>query len=60
MPKRTGVNTLRILGESMWSEVLPVQLMSMRLVRQLADRGVSWTQEAADALGLDESLETLD
>jgi len=57
--KRVDANTLRFLGESMWSEVLPAQLMSVRLVRALAETGVPWAQEAADGLWLDEEVEAL-
>jgi len=52
-------NTLRFLGETVWSEVLPAQLVAVRLVRVLAENGVPWAQEAADGLWLDEDVESI-
>lgn len=52
-------NQLRFLEESIWSEVLPVQLAAVRLVRKLAADGESWAVDALDVLYLEEEVEQM-
>lgn len=57
--KRVDVSPLSFLGESVWSELLPVQLISVGLLRELADHRGPWAQEAAEVIWLDEDIEAL-
>ena len=50
---------LRFLPATMWSEVMPVQLSAVRLLRRLASEGVAWAAEALDGLYLDPDVEAL-
>ena len=52
-------NQLRFLEESIWSEVLPVQLAAVRLVKKLAASGESWAVDALDVLYLEPEVEQL-
>lgn len=52
-------NQLRFLEESIWSEVLPVQLAAVRLVRKLAADGEGWAVDALDVLYLEEEVEQM-
>ena len=51
--------TLRFLAETVWSEVLPAQLVAVRLLRSLAASGEAWAQEANDSLWLAEEAAEL-
>lgn len=55
LPRET--DALRFLEGAAWSEVQPVQLAAVRLLRRLDAAGVSWAREALDGLWLDEELE---
>jgi hypothetical protein len=52
-------NQLRFLEESIWSEVIPVQLAAVRLIRRLADDGVGWAVDALDVLYMDPDVEQM-
>ena len=52
-------NQLRFLEESIWSEVIPVQLAAVRLLKRLADDGVGWAVDALDVLYLDPDIEQM-
>jgi len=52
-------NSLRFLEESIWSEVLPVQLAAVRLTRALSADGVDWAVTTLDALYLDPEVEAV-
>jgi len=56
---RADPQTLRFLAESVWSELLPAQLVSVRMVRALAGQGVPWALEASETIWLDEGIEAL-
>lgn len=47
----------RALAETAWSEVVPVQIAAVRALRKLALNGVSWAQDTAESLYLDEEIE---
>lgn len=49
-------NTLRFLETTMWSEVQPVQLTAVRLLRSLE---AAWAQQALEGLYLDPEVEAL-
>lgn len=53
------VAPLRFLEESVWAEVLPVQLAAVRLTRSLAADGVDWAITTLDGLYLDPEVESL-
>ncbi len=48
---------LRFLLSTVWSDVEPVQVAAVRLLRRLVRDEVAWAQEAEDGLYLDEDLE---
>ena len=50
---------LRFLEEVVWSDVLPVQLSAVRLLRRLSSEDVVWARDCLDGLYLDESVEAL-
>jgi protein PhnA len=52
-------STLRFLEESVWAELLPVQLPAVRMTRRLASVGVGWAISALDTLYLDPEVEAL-
>lgn len=54
VPKDTS--RLRVLETTMWSEVRPVQITAVRLLRTL---GEDWAREALDGLYLDPEVEEL-
>jgi len=54
-----GDDSLRFLGEAIWSPTLPAQLAAVRLCRQVAARGVPWAVDALEPLWLDEDVEAL-
>jgi hypothetical protein len=55
LPRET--DDFRFLAGTIWSEVPPVQLASVRLLRQFAEGDVSWAIEANEGLWLDEATE---
>ncbi len=57
--KRADPQTLRFLGETIWSEVLPAKLTAVRLLRGLSESGVPWAAEANENLWLDEDTAAL-
>ena len=57
--RRADPQTLRFLGETVWSDVLPAQLAAVRLVRSLAGAGIPWALEANEHIWLDEGIEAL-
>ncbi len=56
---RLDADRLRFLAETAWSEVLPVQLASVRLLRRLDAEGVHWAREILEGLYLDPEVEAL-
>ena len=50
-------DAMRFLETAIWSEVPPVQIAAVRLLRRLAGAGVAWAREADEALWLDEATE---
>ncbi len=50
--KDTDTNHWRCLNESMWSPVLPVQVLAWRVLNQIKDEG--WPQDLLDMLVLDD------
>ena len=54
-----GQEDHQFLRESVWSETTPVQILAVRLVRQLANRGELWAQSVLDDLYLDPDIEEL-
>ena len=51
------IDSFRFLTGSIWSEVPPVQLAAVRLLRRLVEADVSWATEVNDELWLDEETE---
>lgn len=51
-PEQLDENHWRILGDSMWSEVPAVQVLSWRMLQRLRDKG--WPVDLLDMLYLDE------
>ncbi|MBO86901.1 MAG: phnA protein [Deltaproteobacteria bacterium] len=56
---RADPQTVRFLAETVWSDVLPVKLTAVRMLRSLAAAGVPWAGEANENLWLDEDVESL-
>ncbi len=50
---------LRFLEEVCWSEVVPVQLTAVRLLRRLSSEDVVWARDCLDGIYLDEAVEAL-
>ena len=48
----------RCLTTVMWSEVAPVQVAAVRILRRLAHQGVRWADDALDGLYLAPEVET--
>lgn len=57
LPRETAA--LRFVEQSVWAEVLPVQLAAVRLCRALAADGVDWAITTLDGLYLDPDTEAL-
>lgn len=51
-PKAVVVNHWRCLNDSMWSEHLPIQILSWRMLSRLKNEG--WPQDLLDMMYLDE------
>jgi len=49
----------RFLESSAWSEVLPVQVTAVRLLRRVADADVAWARELLDGLWLSDDVQAL-
>ena len=47
----------QFLRESIWSEIEPVQVVAIRLMRQLANQGLSWAQHSLEDLYIDPDIE---
>lgn len=47
----------RFLEGLIWSEVPPVQVVAVRVLRRLRDKGIPWASSALDGLYLDEETE---
>ena len=47
----------QFLRESIWSEVAPVQILAVRLMKRLANAGTNWAQGSLDDLYLDPEIE---
>lgn len=48
---------MRFLETAIWSEVPPVQIAAIRLLRRVADGGVDWATEALDGLWLPDEIQ---
>ncbi|MBN2801081.1 MAG: phnA protein [Deltaproteobacteria bacterium] len=57
--KRLDPTELRFLEGVAWSEVLPVQLTAIRVLRRLAADEVSWARDTLDGLWLPEEITEL-
>ena len=55
-PSAQPNDTLRFLTTSMWSELQPVQVVAVRMLRAL---DIDWAREALESLWLDEAQEAL-
>lgn len=55
-PEKTDSKHWRILGDTMWSEVPAVQVLSYRMLHRLKDEG--WPMNLLDMLYLDEDTKT--
>ena len=58
-PARCGSGKLQFLREAVWSEILPAQLLAVRLVRELSRQGEPWARETEEGLYLDPTVEEL-
>jgi hypothetical protein len=56
---RVETEELRFLMESVWHEIPPIQLTSVRLCRRLSLEGVIWASELLEGLYLDPDIEAL-
>jgi len=50
---------LRFLMETVWHEIVPIQLASVRLAQRLSSEGVLWAAELVDGLYIDPDVEAL-
>jgi len=57
--KKVDTHAFRFLEGVVWSEILPVQLSAVRLLRQFAASDVAWARECLDGLFLDPEVENL-
>jgi len=48
---------LRFIGETIWSDVEPVQIVAVRVARRLSDKGVLWARDLIDGLYLSPEVE---
>ena len=48
----------QFLRESIWSEIEPIQILAIRLMRRLAEAGETWAQSSLDDLYIDPSIES--
>ena len=55
LPK--NLNDLRFLETTMWSEVPPVQVEVVRLLKRVAAERAAWAEEALDGLWLSEEIQ---
>ena len=49
---------LQFLHESIWSEITPIQVLSIRLTRHLEKNKVTWVQGMLDSLYIDPEIES--
>ena len=56
---RVDPEELRFLMETVWHEILPIQLASVRLCRRLSTEGVIWASELLESLYIDPDIEAL-
>lgn len=56
--KRDGPESLRFLSESVWSDTAPVQVVVVRMLRRLLEKGYAWAGEPLESVWLDEERET--
>ena len=57
--RKVDSNAFRFLEGVVWSEILPVQLCAVRLLRDFATADVAWARECLDGLFLDPETENL-
>ena len=57
--KTIDPTTFRFLEGVVWSEILPVQLCAIRLLRDLSEKNTAWARECLDGLFLDPEVENL-
>lgn len=53
-PEKTDVHHWRCLGESMWSQITPVQVMAWRMLTRL--KAEAWAQDFLDMLYLEDDV----
>jgi protein PhnA len=56
--KREGAESLRFLQETVWSDTPAVQVVVVRLLRRLVEKGHSWAGEPLESVWLDDERET--
>jgi protein PhnA len=52
-------NQMRCLESVAWSDITPVQLTALRLLRQLSERDVVWARDTIDSLFISPEVEAL-
>lgn len=55
--KKPDPTPLRFLEQTVWSEVIPIQLAAIQLLRALAKQDVTWAIDCLDGLWLDDSIQ---
>ena len=55
--KKPDATTLRFLEQTVWSDIVPVQLAAIHLLRRLAQQHVSWATECLDGLWIDDAIQ---
>jgi protein PhnA len=53
----TDTTQLQFLHETIWSEIIPVQVTSIRLVKHLTKMQVPWVQGLLDSVYIDPTIE---
>ena len=56
-PSIDNASRLQFLHETIWSEIEPIQITSIRLVKQLEKMGTPWVQGMLDSLYIDPDTE---
>ena len=55
--KKPDATTLRFLEQTVWSDIVPVQLAAIHLLRRLAQQHVSLATECLDGLWIDDAIQ---
>jgi protein PhnA len=54
-PKKMNCNHLRFLQETIWSEIIPIQVISLRLLKRIVSE-CEWAQPLLDDLWVDDDI----